>query len=165
MRVPIRKPGKHTHDKKDPYITKDKFIALKKNLEKMKKAQPHLAREVKRLALNGDFSENAEYQIAKGRLRGLNQKIIEVEKEIKNAIIIKGDDKKDKVKLGSSVTVEINGKEKTFTILGSAEADPLQNIISHNSPVGRALMNKKISEVARIKIKNKETKYKIIEIK
>lgn len=169
MRVPVRKPGKHTHDKKDPYITKDKFLALQKNLEKMKKIQPHLAQEVKRLALNGDFSENAEYQIAKGRLRGLNQKMIEVEEEIKNAVIIKGSGAKDKVKLGCTVTVEVNGKQKTFKILGSAETDPLQNIISHNSPVGQALMNKKVGEIVVINPptgeNNKKIKYKIIKIK
>ncbi len=165
MRVPIRKPGRHTHDKKDPYITEEKFLALKKNLKRMKKIRPHLSKEVKKLALNGDFSENAEYQIAKGRLRGLNQKIIDIENEIKNAVIIKNDDIKDKVKLGCLVTVKVNGQEKTFKILGSTEADPLKNIISHNSPVGQALMNKTVNDIVKIKIKNKEVEYKIIKIK
>lgn len=158
MRVPIRKPGKYTHQKADPYITQEKYSELQNNLERMKGSRPRLASEVKRLAANGDFSENAEYQIAKGRLRGLNQRIIETEDHLKRAIIIQPSEIFDTVQLGSRVTVESNGKEKTYLILGSSEVNLDKNIISYNSPIGSALIGKRVGDEIIIRT-GKEKRY------
>lgn len=165
MQTPIRKPGKYTHLKPDPHLTMSKFNQLKKDLEKMKKIQPKLAAEVKRLALDGDFSENAAYQIAKGRLRGLNQKMLDIEKHLRSAIIINRSVNKNMVEIGTTVEMEVNGIKKTFTILGSSETDPTKGIISHNSPIGSAILHKKIGDIVNIKIKDREIKYKIINIR
>lgn len=165
MRVPTRKPGQHTHDKPDPYITEDKFCELKNNLERLIKiSRPRAAEEVKRLALMGDFSENAAYQIAKGKLRGVNQRILDIEAHLKTARVIKSPDKNNRVQLGHHVTVEINGKQKTFLILGSSETDPGSGVISHNSPIGSALMGKRTGETIKIKLAEREVEYKIIKI-
>jgi len=164
MQTPKRKPGKYTNNKPDPYMTQGKFDELKNKLENLKKKQPFAASEVKRLALDGDFSENAAYQIAKGRLRGLNQRILDIENHLKNAMIIKPS-KTGRVCLGSQVTVEVNGKQKTYQILGSSETDPSRGIISHNSPIGSALINKKLGDIVKVKIKDKEVEYKIVKIK
>src|SRR3989339_346867 len=88
MQTPKRKLGKYSHLKPDPLLTAGKIIELQNKLKKMKKAQPGLILEVKRLALDGDFSENAAYQIAKGRLRGLNQGMLDIENHLKSAIVI-----------------------------------------------------------------------------
>lgn len=165
MQVPKRKPGKYTHQKKDPHMTEAKFNALKKNLERLKKIHPHLVKEVKRLALDGDFSENVAYSIAKGKLRGVNQKMIDIEKQIKKAVIIKKNQNTSKVQLGHKVTVEMNGKQKTFTLLGSEEIDLKNNIISHNSPIGSALIGKKKNEIFDLQINDKNIKCKILDIK
>lgn len=165
MQTPIRKPGKHTHDKPDPYITEGKFSELKNNLEKLKNiVRPRAAEEVKRLALMGDFSENAAYQIAKGKLRGINQRILDIEDHLKTARVLKSPDKTDKVQLGHHVTVEIGGKEKIFLILGSSETNPSGGVISHNSPIGAALMGKRVGDIAKIKLADREVEYKIIKI-
>ncbi len=164
MQVPKRKSEEGVYIKKDPLITKDKLNALKKRLENLKRSHPQAASEVKRLALLGDFSENAEYQMAKGKLRGINQRILETEQEINNAIIIKPVKNAEVVHIGCSVIVELNGKKATYLILGSAEADPSKGIISHNSPIGLALMGNKAGEIVKAQLKDKTIEYKIIKI-
>lgn len=164
MQVPTRKPGQYTHLKPDPHLTEEKFIELKNKLERLKKySRPQASEEVKRLALDGDFSENHAYQMAKGRLRGINQHILDIEDHLKRAIIIKPK-QSDSVQLGSQVTVETDGKTKTFLILGSSETNPSAGVISHNSPIGSALMGKKIGDKIKIKLANKIVEYKILKI-
>lgn len=167
MRVPRRKGGEFTFSKPDPYITAAKLTELKANLKKLKNIiQPGLASEVKRLALMGDFSENAAYQIAKGRLRGLNQKILEIQKQIGIAEIIKTDQAKgdNLVKIGSLVTIEVNQQTKKYRILGSLETDPSAGVISYNSPIGQALLNKQVGDVVVIILAERSVEYKIIKI-
>lgn len=164
MRTPIRKPGKYTHSKIDPNITEEKFKELNNKIEKLKKSQPFAAAEVKRLAEMGDFSENAAYQMAKGRLRGINQRILDLEKYLKTVIIIRNNLDTDLVELGKKVTVASLKGEKTFLILGSSETDPLKNIISHNSPIGSALIGKKVGDTAVLHLKDRRIEYKIIKI-
>lgn len=161
MRVPARKPDKYLKGEIDPRITAGKFLELEKNLERMKKIQLKLAEEVKRLASDGDFSENAAYQIAKGKLRGLNQRILETEEILKKAEIIKTEGNKNFIELGSSVIIESNGKEKSYTILGSTESSPSTGIISANSPLGKILLGKTINETVELKLPSKIVKYKI----
>ena len=164
MQLPVRKAGKYTNHKVDPHITIEKRDELVANLERMEKyVRPRLAKEVKDLAANGDFSENAEYQIAKGRLRGLNQRILDTRDLLKRAIII-GSKKSDRVEVGSTVTVAVNGREKTYLILGSTETDPTRNIISHISPIGSALLGQKTGDTVTVKLKEKEVVYRIISI-
>jgi transcription elongation factor GreA len=165
MRVPIRKPGKYTHSKPDPHITEEKFKELRSRLEKLKKfSRPRAAEEVKRLALMGDFSENAAYQIAKGRLRGINQRILDIEDHLKRAIIIKPAENKERVRLGHRVTILTAGKEKTYLILGSSETNPAEGIISHNSLIGSAMMGRKAGDKIKVTLAKKEVEYEIIKI-
>jgi transcription elongation factor GreA len=165
MRAPIRKPGKYTHLKSDPHLTQAKLDELKEQLEKLKKfSQPKAADEVRRLAELGDLSENAAYQIAKGRLRGINQKIIELENETNKAIIIKPFKYGGTVQLGCRVTLEISGKKSEYLILGSAETNPGQGVISHNSPIGSAIMGHLIGDELQIVLKGRQIKCKIINI-
>ena len=164
MRVPIRKPGKYTHDKPDLHLTLEKLNELKLKLDRLKKQQPALAEEVHRLAQLGDLSENAGYQIAKGRLRGVNDQITQLEDRINRAVIISPQSGSVVVQLGSQVTVEIDGQRQTFTILGSAETDPSKGIISHNSPIGSALIDSQVGETVIVKIKDQDFAYKIVEI-
>ncbi len=164
MRVPTRKPGQYANLKPDPYITEEKFKELQNKLVKIKAGQPHAIQEVKRLAADGDFSENAAYQIAKGRLRGLNQRMLEIEDHLKRAIIIKPLGNNEKVRLGNKVTVGISGKIKTYLILGSSETNPQAGIISHNSLIGAALLGRKTGETIKIRLARTEVEYKIMKI-
>jgi len=165
MQVPIRKKETYIKPKPDPYLTEAKFQELQNKLEKWKTyTRPRAAEEVKRLAEMGDFSENVGYQVAKGRLRGLNQKILEIEDHLKNAIIFRPNKNTQVVQLGHQVTIESNGQQKIYTILGSSETDPTAGVISHNSPIGAALLGHQVGEVVTIKLADKEKGFKIIKI-
>jgi transcription elongation factor GreA len=163
MRCPIRKSDKYLRGRPDPHITAAKFTDLKDKLARLKKAQPRAAEEVKKLASDGDFSENAAYQIAKGRLRGINQGIKETEEMLARAEIIETTDN-EKVGLGNFVTVKSNEKNKTYQILGSTETDPSAGVISSSSPLGSALLGKKIGEKITVKLKDKTIEYEIVKI-
>ncbi len=165
MRVPRRKAGEFTFAKPDPLITAEKLAELKVNLEKLKNTvQPALASEVKRLALMGDFSENAAYQIAKGRLRGVNQKVTDLQKQIEIAEIIETNTSHSTVQIGSLVSIEVNKEIKKYRILGSLETNPSGGVISYNSPLGQALLNKPVGAVLEIKLGENTLIYKILKI-
>ncbi len=145
-------------------MTREKFEELGKKLLRMKKDRPILASEVKRLGENGDFSENAEYQIAKGKLRSLNQKILDTGALLASASIIGPKKASNTVELGNTVFLESRGKSFSYKILGSLESDPRKGIISSSSPIGEALLGKRLGESFKIKISEKEIEYKIIKI-
>lgn len=163
MQTPIRKGGLHTHLKPDPYITQSKAQELQNKLDQLFRVRPQAIDEVKRLAEMGDFSENAAYQMAKGRLRGINQKIDDIQNHLKSAIIINKTDI-NMISIGNQVTIQVNGKQKIYQILGSSETDPSKGVISHNSPIGSALLGKKINDIVKIKINERDFEYKIIKI-
>lgn len=165
MRVPIRKGGQYTNIKSDPFMTEDKLAELEKNLDRLKKdVQPKLIAEVKRLALMGDFSENAAYQMAKGSLRNTNQKILTLEKQIASAQIIKLSENNQNIQIGNLITTKIDDQLKKYRILGSLETNPSAGIISHQSPLGLALLGKNVGEIIEIKLGDKIAKYEIIKI-
>ena len=165
MRVPIRKGSGPLPPSQDPKMTQEKYDELKKKLDFwLKIKRPQEAEEVKRLALMGDFSENVGYQIAKGRLRGLNQGIIELEKLLGRVEIIGNPTNSETVVVGSEVIIESKGKEKKYKILGSPETNPSAGIISHVSPLGSALIGKKVGEEFEFGAEGKERIYKIIKI-
>ncbi|HPD08136.1 GreA/GreB family elongation factor [Patescibacteria group bacterium] len=164
MRLPVRKGGKYTFIKPDPYLTSAKAAELKKRLEWLKKvAQPRAIKEVSRLAEMGDFSENAAYQMAKGRLRGINQEIIELHDYLNQVVIIEPP-RDNRVGLGSRVEVEMDGENKSFLILGSKETNPSKGIISHNSPLGAALLGRQAGEEVNLKLANRWLKIRIIKV-
>ncbi|MBL7058405.1 GreA/GreB family elongation factor [Patescibacteria group bacterium] len=164
MQTPQRKLGKFSHLKPDPFITRAKYIELENKLKKLKNSQPYARSEVRRLAEMGDFSENHAYQMAKGRLRGINQQILDIEDHLKRSEIINEGNKTNVVLLGSVITIEVNGKQKNLQLLGSSETNPKAGVISHNSLVGAALLGRKVGEVVKIKLPVKEVEYKIIKV-
>ena len=168
MQVPIRKSeSKRVFAKPDHHLTEAKFLELQNKLIRLKERRPRLAEEVKRLAEMGDFSENAGYQLAKSRLRGINQRILDIEDLLSRAEIIKPIINNGKIQLGNFVTIKNleTEKNKTYQLLGSAETNPLSGVISHNSPLGSALLNKQAGEIISLEINDKKISYKIIEIK
>lgn len=165
MQVPKRKSENYIRPKFDPHITEEKFNELKTQLAKLKKSHSLAAEEVKRLAKMGDFSENFAYQAAKGHLRGINQRILEIEDQLNRAVIIRSSKGICAVRIGCSVTIEANGKQSTYLILGSSETNPSRGIISHNSPLGEALLGHKAGDIVKLKLAAGEAEYKIAAIK
>lgn len=164
MQIPIRKPDKYTHLKPDPHLTSAKVTQLEDKLKQLKKSRPRLAEEVKRLSEGGDFSENAGYAMAKGQLRGINQRILELEEQLKHAEIITPAKDASRIQLGHRVTVEISGKQVTYRILGSTETNPNQGVISHNSPIGSALIGHRVGDSVTFRSATKIIECKILKI-
>lgn len=116
----------------------------------------------------GDLSENSEYDAAKDEQAFVEGRITTIENMIRNARMISEDElSKDAVSLGNSVTfVELpEGDEETYTIVGSAEADPFEGKISNDSPIAKSLLGHKVGDQVTVQTPGGEMKVKIIEIK
>ena len=162
---PKRKAGEKAFKEIDPPITQETYDEFVCSLEHLKKViQPKLAKEVMVLAEGGDFSENAGYQAAKGKLRGINSRILELETRIKKARIIKKPVDTTTIQLGHTVTFLCADKRQSYTILGSTESNPTKGIISQNSPIGEALMGKRLDEQVSLPIRGKKISCTIVNI-
>lgn len=113
----------------------------------------------------GDLAENSEYTAAKEELAFVEGRVHEIEGIINNAEVVENNNTSDLVQVGSSVTVETNGKNELFQIVGEFEADPMNKKLSQNSPIGQALVNKKVGDLVEVNIPAGKVQYKIIEIK
>ncbi|MBP2077496.1 transcription elongation factor GreA [Oceanobacillus polygoni] len=138
---------------KSYYMTQEGKEKLEKELHYLKTDRRQEVVERIKVARDfGDLSENSEYDAAKDDQAFVEQRITQVEKMIRNAVIIENDnDNPDIVSLGKTVTfVELpDGDEETYTIVGSAEADPFEGKISNDSPMAKSLLGHEIgTEVA-----------------
>lgn len=135
------------------------------NLKVVKRKE--VAQKIKEAREQGDLSENAEYDAAKDEQRDIEAQIVELENILKNAEIIQDNDKsKDKIKMESVVKlhdVEYD-EDIEYTIVGSSEADSLNNKISNESPLGSALIGKKVGDTVKIEAPVGEIEYKIISV-
>jgi transcription elongation factor GreA len=113
----------------------------------------------------GDLSENADYHKAKEDQGFLEGRIQELEYLLNNAVIIEENGSKDVVALGSHVTIqEEDYPEETYHLVGSTEADPSRGMISHESPIGRALIDHKAGDTVEAETPGGVIKLKILKI-
>ncbi|HLR15641.1 MAG TPA: transcription elongation factor GreA [Bacillota bacterium] len=115
----------------------------------------------------GDLSENSEYDSAKEEQGFVETRIIQVEKMIRNAVIIENDDKDSNVvSLGKSVTFKElpDGEEESYTIVGSAEADPFEGKISNDSPMAQSLLGHEIGQEVSVVTPGGDIQVKIIHV-
>lgn len=149
-------------------MTYDGIKKLEEELEHLKTVKRKEITEKIKVALGfGDLSENAEYTEAKNEQAFVEGRIIQLENLLKNADVVDETElPKDIVSVGCRVTVEDSEfKEKIeYHIVGSAEADPMNDKISNESPVGKALIGKKKGNVAEAQTPNGVIKYKILKI-
>ncbi len=131
---------------KPVYLTAEGLAKLKAELNQLITVErPRVAARIHEAKLDGDLSENAEYEDAKQEQSFLEGRIATLEQQLRNAAVIeKGNG--DKVAIGSKVVIKGADGEETFTIVGSAEAAPREGRISNESPVGTALMGRKKGE-------------------
>ena len=114
----------------------------------------------------GDLSENADYITAKEDQAFLEGRILELETILRQAEIVEGSGPADIVDLGCQVIVaEDGGKAETFVLVGLKEADPRNGKISHESPIGSALMGKRVGETAVAQTPGGELRFRILEIR
>lgn len=164
MQTPKRKPNPYDLIPPDYHITQEAYDMLKREVEKMeKKVRPKIIEEMQAAAEHGDFSENFPYQNAKRRLRALNYKIDEYRRKITNAIIIapRGS---DVIQIGSTVDFLWNGSPRTYTLVGALEADPSHNKISHQTPIGKALLGLRVGDRHEVNINDATVALEILNI-
>lgn len=126
-----------------------------------------VAQKIKEAREQGDLSENAEYDAAKDEQRDIELRIEELEKLLKNAeVVVEDEIDLEKISVGCQVKVlEMDeDEEMEFRIVGSTEANSLQNKISNESPVGQALMGKKAGDVVDVETQAGVIQYKVLEI-
>lgn len=137
---------------KPEYLSQEALDELTQELQYLKTTKRHeVANRIEKAKDLGDLRENAEYHDAKEELAWLEGRIIEIEDKINRAVLIETGNK-ESVGVGSTIKVAYNDKEKTFTITGSHEADPLSGKISNESPIGKAFIGKKVSEKAEVEV-------------
>lgn len=152
-------------------LTQEGLESLKKELENLKTVKRReVAERLKEAISYGDLSENSEYEEAKNEQAFIEGRIIELEKKIKNAQIISGKASKTAlVQVGSTITLSFGGGEKKdqekYTIVGSTEADPTQNRISNESPIGAALIGKSKGDTVTVAVPAGNIKCTIVDLK
>jgi len=147
------------------YVSAEFLAKLKEELHDLKTVKRReLAGRIETAKSLGDLSENAEYHEAKDALGFIEGRILEIDDLLKNAIVIEEEKGGSNVRVGSSVAVSVNGKEKKFTIVGSNEADPLTGKISNESPIGRALLGAKVGDEVDVETPSGTAVYEILRI-
>lgn len=158
------RPEEENPMKKLFHLTEEGVAELKAELEKLISERTEVADRIKTAREFGDLAENAEYQVARQEQEKNEARIAELEHIINNVEIIKSSKGDKKVRLGSKVTLEGHGKKKEFQVVGTVEADPLEGKISDESPIGQALMGKKVDDSVEIKTPAETATYKIVSI-
>jgi len=151
----------------EAYLSKEKIEELKQKLNVLKtESRIEIAERLKRAKEHGDLSENFEYAQAKEDQEKLEREIFDLENLLKDARVITKSKNKTVVSVGLSVTLkDAKGKVAVYTIVGSQEADPFNNKISNASPIGKALLGKKVGDAVSIKTpRGNEILYTIIAI-
>ncbi len=145
------------------HLTKQGIQELNDELKVLVAKRPDIAERIKTAREFGDLSENAEYSSARQDQERVESRISEIEHILLNVDEIKKPKGEAKVQLGSKVVLK-NGTTKEFQVVGTVEADPMNGKISDESPIGLALMGKKVGEEVEIKTPANITMYKVMSI-
>ncbi|MGI6105502.1 MAG: transcription elongation factor GreA [Raoultibacter sp.] len=136
---------------KDTILTEEGKLKLEEELhflETVKRAE--IGERIKAAREFGDISENSEYDDAKNEQGMMEARIAEISRILSEATVVTAPKRSSKVNIGSMVTVDMDGRERLFTIVGGAESDASSGRISNESPVGSALLGKKKGEVVEV---------------
>ena len=153
-------------------MTKDQIILTKEGYDKIKIRLQQLeeverkkvAEDIKEAQSFGDISENAEFDDARNRQAMLEQEVGELKHILQNAKIVSKASIKDKITIGSLVSLKFKEGLEKYEIVGDLEADPLNAKISYQSPIGRALMGQAKNAVIYIATPRGKREAKIVEI-
>lgn len=169
MQLPFRpkQQMKQALQEEEPlYLTRDAIEKMKRRLERIEKEElPQAITDVRRTGEFGDFSENAEYQEAKGRMRRLHDQATTIKEKLKVVIEIEPSGS-GLVQMGSTVTLKLgDGSAKTFYIVGPQEADPVKGKLSFKSPLGAKLMGRSVDEEIDLTTPSGSVLYQIVEVR
>lgn len=150
------------------YMTLEGKAKLEKELEYLKtERRKEVVERIKVARSFGDLSENSEYDSAKEEQAFVEGRINQIEKMIRNAVIIEEDNTNTTVvTLGKTVTFKElpDGEEEEYTIVGRAEADPLEGKISNDSPMAQSLIGKSVGEIVTVVTPGGDMEVEIIKV-
>lgn len=153
---------------KEVVLTVEGLKKIEAELEQLKTVRrKEVAERIKTAIAFGDISENSEYDEAKNEQAQVEERIFKLENMVRNARVIDDEDiSLETVGVGSKVKVhDIEYDEEiVYSIVGSAEADPYEGKISNESPVGDALLGKKVDDIVEVQVPDGVIKYKVLEI-
>lgn len=149
------------------YVTEEGLKKLEVELNFLRnEKREEVAQRLHEAMEDGELIENAEYEAAKNEQAFVEGRILELEHMISVARVIEKSKSKDMVTIGSTVVVKEDGqKSETYTIVGAAEANPKEGLISNESPLGQALLEKKVGDVVEVKAPAGVLSFKVIKIK
>lgn len=146
-------------------LTEAGFSKLKNELEDLvKNKRPSAVDRLSQARSMGDLSENSDYHQAKEALEFIDGRISELESVINRASVVKSTHSTKEVGVGAKVKVKIGKSEHTFNIVGEWEADPKEKKISHESPLGKALIGRKVGETVEVQAPAGKVEYTIVGI-
>jgi transcription elongation factor GreA len=146
------------------YLTAEGAEELKQELDYLTEVRrPELAQRLKEAVAQGDLKENADYHDTKEQQAFVEGRIQYLENILRTAVIIANDGVKDVVRIGSEVTIRETGMDddETYMIVGAAEANPREGKISHESPIGAALLGRKKGAEIQVRTPGGVTTFKI----
>lgn len=149
------------------FLTPSGLASLKKELDTLRNVKLlEVVARVSRAREDGDLSENSAYQFGKQEQEFLEGRIEELEEILKTATMVKakGNGKRSVVDVGCKVTLFVNHKRKVYFVVGDWEAKPAENKISGNSPLGRALLGKKVGDKTEVSAPVGKVVYSILAI-
>jgi len=149
------------------FLTAKGAAKLRKELEALKgPGRAEIAERLRKAVRQGDLSENADYTNAKEQQAFLEGRILELETLLRKATIVERPGSSGQVEIGSTVVVSEDSQNKsTFLIVGAKEASPREGRISHESPIGKALMGKMVGQTAQAETPGGRIRFKILEVR
>lgn len=147
------------------YLSPEGLEKVKKELEERIQNREKINARIKAAKEFGDLSENSEYTEAREAQSFNEGRIEELEQTIKESVIVNNNHKHSKVEIGSTIKIKSVHGEQKFTIVGVAEADPVNGFISNESPMAQAFLDHNKGEEVEVETPSGKTKYKILEIR
>lgn len=155
-------------DTNSHYLTPEGIKKLQEELDYLVNVRrPEIARQIAEAKADGDVSENAGYDEAKNTQAFVEGRILTLKSILANAVVISNHGTRERVDIGSTVIIRDveYGDQETYTIVGSTEVDPTNGRISLKSPIGRALMGRRIGDIVEVQTPGGIVQFEIVEIK
>lgn len=149
-------------------VTEEGYKRLQDELEYLvRKKRREVAERLKEAKEFGDLTENSEYEDAKNEQAFVEGRIAQINEILSRAEIIAGNNTSEAVGVGSLVTLRdvVSGELFEYRLVSSIESDPLNNLISYESPLGTAILNRKLGERVKVEIPHGELEYEIVDVK
>ena len=152
----------------ETYLTKKGESELRKELKELtERRRPAMAQKLKDAVAQGDLKENADYHDAKEKLGFIEGRVQHIEEILRNAVVIESSGPSDEIRIGSTVVIREAGTDddEEYMIVGTAEANPRERKISQKSPIGSALLGKRIGRKVEVETPDGPIRFEIVDIR